>query len=117
MACWQQRTQLVYLILQQLANVLGAIGALLMVLRRKSSFIVRQVGLLALAAVVLLMVIRFSGTLADAYNRERAHLQALVFLAITLCWILQRLAGLRKRTAASVLAVAAASLTVILVSR
>ena len=36
-----------YLILQELANLLGAIGALLMVLRRRSSVIAWQVGLLA----------------------------------------------------------------------
>jgi uncharacterized membrane protein len=105
----------VYLILQQLANVLGAIGAVLMVLRRKSSFIVWQVGLLALGAVVMLAVLKLSATLADFYNWERALLQALVVLAITLCWPLQLLDGLRKRHHESLLAVAAASFTVILV--
>jgi uncharacterized membrane protein len=105
----------VYLILQQLANVLGAIGAVLMVLRRKSSFIVWQVGLLALAAVVMLAVMKLSATLADFYNWERALLQALVVLAITLCWPLQLLDGLRKRHRDSILAVVAGSFAVILV--
>ena len=86
----------VYLILQQLANVLAAIGALLMVLRRKSSVIAWQVGLLALAAVVMLTVMKLSATLADFYNWERALLQALVVLAITLCWPLQLLDGRRE---------------------
>jgi uncharacterized membrane protein len=105
----------VYLILQQLANVLSAIGALLIVLRRKSSFIMWQVGLLALAAVMMLAVTKLSATLADFYNWERALLQALVVLAITLCWPLQLLDGLRKRHHDGLLAVVAASFTVILI--
>jgi uncharacterized membrane protein len=105
----------VYLILQELANVLGAIGALLMVLRRKSSFIIWQVGLLALAAVLMLTVIKLSATLADFYNWERALLQVLVVLAITLCWPMQLLDGLRKRHHDSILTVVAASFTAILI--
>jgi uncharacterized membrane protein len=105
----------VYLILQELANVLGAIGALLMVLRRKSSFIIWQVGLLALAGVLMLTVIKLSATLADFYNWERALLQVLVVLAITLCWPMQLLNGVRKRYHDSILTVVAASFTVILI--
>jgi hypothetical protein len=70
------------LIIEQLANVLAGVGALLMVLRRKASLLTRQIGLAALAATVLLTVIRFSGTLAAAYGQERAQLQALVVLAV-----------------------------------
>lgn len=89
-------------IVQQLANVLGAIGALLIVLRRKTSFIARQIGLLALASLAFLVTIKFSGTLAMAYNWERAQLQAFVVLAITLCWSLEQLAGSRRRLQAAV---------------
>lgn len=105
----------VYLVLQELANVLGTIGALLMVLRRKSSVIIWQVGLLALAAVLMLAVLKLSATLADFYNWERALLQVLVILAITLCWPLQLIDGLRKRHHDSILTAVAASFTVILI--
>jgi hypothetical protein len=104
-----------YLILQQLANVLGAIGALLMVLRRKSSVITWQVGLLAFAAVLMLAVTKLSATVADFYNWERALLQAQVVLAITLCWPIQLLYGRWKQHNDSILAVAVASFTVILI--
>jgi len=112
------------LILQELANLLGAIGALLMVLRRRSSVIVWQVGLLGFAAVLLLTVMKLSATVADFYNWERALLQSLAILAITLCWPLQLLErrwplhlldGRPKRRRYSVLTVAAASFTVILI--
>jgi uncharacterized membrane protein len=81
----------VFLILQELANLLGAIGALLMVLRRRSSVLAWQVGLLAVVAVLMLTVMKLSATVADYYNWERALLQAQVILAITLCWPLQLL--------------------------
>jgi uncharacterized membrane protein len=104
------------LIFQQLMYVLGAIGALLMVLRRKASVVARQVGLLALATLFFLAVIRLSGTLAAAYNQERALLQATVVLAIAFCWSLQELSGRREGRQAGVLAVAAACLTVMFTS-
>ena len=106
---------LIWEIVEQLANVLTAVGALLMVLRRKAPVATAQVGLLALAAVVWLMMIKLSGTLASFYNWERALLQALVLLAISLCWSMQCLAGWRPKLQASILAVAAASLTIIFI--
>ena len=105
----------VYLIVQQLANVLSAIGALLMVLRRKFSVITWQVGLLAVAAVLLLTVIKLSATVADFYNWQRALLQAQMVLAITLCWPLQLLDGRRKWHHDSILAIGVAFFTVILI--
>ena len=105
----------VYLILQELANLLGAIGAVLMVLRRRASVITWQVGLLALAAVLMLTLIKLSATLADFYNWERALLQAQVVLSITLCWSMQLLAARRKRHHDHILTVAAASFTVMLI--
>jgi uncharacterized membrane protein len=105
----------VYLILQQLANVLSAIGALLMVLRRKYSVITWQVGLLACAAVLLLTVIKLSATVADLYNWERALLQAQMVLAITLCFPLQLLDGRRKWHHDSILAIGVAFFSAILI--
>lgn len=83
------------LLIEQLANVLAAVGGLFMVLRRKTTPQARQIGLIALGTTLLLTLIRFSGTLAGAYGQERAQLQGLVLLAITLCWIMQGLAERR----------------------
>jgi len=104
-----------YLILQELANLLGAIGALLMVLERRSLLIARQAGLLAVAAVAMLTVMKLSATVADFYNWERAFLQAQVVLAIALCWPLYLLDGRPKQHRNSILAAAVASFAVILV--
>jgi uncharacterized membrane protein len=104
------------LIIEQLANVLAALGGLLMVMRRNASMITRQVGLLAIASTLLLAVLRFSGTLAAAYGQERAQLQGLVLLAIALCWIMRLLSERSKAWQARVLAVAAFCLAVIFVN-
>jgi uncharacterized membrane protein len=104
------------LIIEQLANLLAALGALLMVLRRKAPVIVRQIGLLALVTTLLLTLLRFSGTLAVVYGQERAQLQGLVLLATSLCWTIQGLASVRKIRPAEVLTVAVACLAVVLVN-
>ena len=95
--------------------MLSAVGALLMVLRRKAPVITWQVGLLALVAVLWLAMIKLSGTLAIFYGWDRALLQALVVLAIPLCWSMQCLAEWRAKRQASILAIAAGSLTVIFI--
>jgi uncharacterized membrane protein len=104
------------LVIEQLANLLAAIGALLMVLRRRASLLTRQLGLAALAATLLLTVIRFSGTLAVAYGQERAQLQGMVLLAVTLCWTFQALTGLRTGRQARVRVLAAGCLAVVFVN-
>jgi uncharacterized membrane protein len=104
------------LILEQLANLLAGIGALVLMFRHKVSVLARQVGLLALATTLLLSVLRFSGTLAVAYGQERAQLQGLVLLAVTMCWCLERLSGMRKALQTRILLAAAACLAVILVN-
>ena len=60
-------------------------------------------------------MIKLSGTLAVFYGWDRALLQALVVLAISLCWSMQCLAEWRAKRQASILAIAAASLTVIFI--
>ena len=104
------------LLIEQLANVLAALGALLMVLRRNASLLTRQIGLLAVVTTLLLTLIRFSGTLAAAYGQERAQLQGLVLLAVSVCWIIQGLAGVRRARQAVVLTTTAGCLAVVLVS-
>ena len=85
------------LAIQQLANLLGAIGALMMVIWRRTPVIARLVGVFSLATLLILSVIRVSGTLAQEYNPERAFLQATVVVAITLCWSLRAFAGYLNR--------------------
>jgi uncharacterized membrane protein len=101
------------LVIEQLANLAAALGALLMIVRRDASVITREIGLLALATTLLLTVLRFSGTLAVAYGQERAQLQGLAVLAIALCWIMERLAGARRVRHARVLGVAATGLMIV----
>jgi uncharacterized membrane protein len=104
------------LIIEQLANVLAAVGGLLMLLRRRTSVITRQIGLLALATTLLLTVLRFSGTLAVAYGQERAQLQGLVVLAVSMCWTMQLLSGKRKARQSAVLVATATCLAVVFIN-
>ena len=101
------------LLLEQLVNLAAAVGALCLVLSKKSSVLARQFGLLGLGTLVVLAVLRFSGTAAAAYNPERALLQALVVLAAPLGWVFQTFAGVsagRRRLAALVVAVGAVAI-------
>ena len=88
---------LVNLAVQQLANLLGVIGALMMVFWRKTPVIARLIGVFSLATLLILSVVRLSGTLAQEYNPERAFLQASVVVAITLCWSIRVVTDYLKR--------------------
>jgi uncharacterized membrane protein len=103
------------LLVQQLTNLLAAVGALLLVLRRRTPALARQVGVFSLAGLIILAVVRLSGTVAQAYNPERAFLQTMVVLAIALCWPLQSAWERWKRLQPAIVAVAAGSLAVFLV--
>jgi uncharacterized membrane protein len=105
----------VSLVVQQLSNLLAGIGVLLILLRRNVPVIARQVGLLGLAALLILALTRVSGTIAQAYNPERALLQAMIVLAIALCWPLQGLAARWKRHQPAMHAVVAFCLAAFLV--
>jgi uncharacterized membrane protein len=102
------------LLIEQLANVLAALGGLFMVLRKKAPPLARQIGILALVTTLLLTLIRFSGTLAGAYGQERAQLQGLTLLAIAVCWMIQAFAQRWKRWRVYIFAATSASLAVIL---
>ncbi len=104
------------LLIEQLANLLGALGGLLMMLRRNMPIIARQLGMLAFGTTILLTIIRFSGTLATAYGQERAQLQGLVPLAIAMCWSLQQLAGSRQLRRIPIYPLAAGALAVVLIN-
>jgi uncharacterized membrane protein len=81
------------LVVQQLANVLGAVGALMMVRRRRSAVLAREIGLVSLATLLILGLIRLSGTLAYGYNPGRAFVQGTVVVGVTLSWSMHVFAG------------------------
>lgn len=111
-----QALNLFDLLIQQLLNLLAGVGALVMVVfRRKVSVIARQIGLLGLAGMAILLLVRISGTIAAEYNPQRAFLQALIVLAICICWIFQRLGARWKQTRAAILIVCAASVGLFMV--
>jgi uncharacterized membrane protein len=76
-------------ILSLFANVVAAIGALLLWLRRGADRRARIIALFGVSTLIALVVVRFSGTAAEAYNQERAFLQAMVPLSVSLAWVLQ----------------------------
>ncbi|NRQ32317.1 hypothetical protein HII36_10770 [Nonomuraea sp. NN258] len=78
------------LLAQQLANLLGLVGALVMALSRRSSRLVRLCGALAVPMLGALVLLRLSGTLSAAYNQSRAQLQALTLVAVAMFWLLHR---------------------------
>ena len=81
----------VQVLVQQLEYLLAAVGALMLVLRRRAPILARQVGLFSLATLLLLVATRLSGTIAAAYNGERAVLQSMVVLVIAICLPLSEL--------------------------
>jgi uncharacterized membrane protein len=98
------------LVSQQLLNLLGVVGALIMILRKGVSPVTRHLGLFGLAAAALLVLVRLSGTLAAFYNVERTLLQVLCVFSVAFCWSMQNLAGVSKGRQAGVLLVGAAFL-------
>ena len=97
---------------QQLIYLLSAVGAMMLVFRREVPAFGRQIGLLTIGTLVFLLAIRFSGTLATFYNAERALLQAMVFLDISMFWCMQVLAERWKPRLSSAVSVAAVGLIV-----
>ena len=75
-----------------------ALGALVMMLRRRSSQEAGEIGFLAFGGLAFLVFIRFSGTAAAQYNQSRALLESLEILALPAAWLVERgLARLRPR--------------------
>jgi hypothetical protein len=81
------------LVVSQLANLLAVLGALGLVVMRRTGGVLRRVGILGVATLLVLGFVRLSGTAANAYNQERAFLQTMVPLAIAMACLLQVLAG------------------------
>ena len=99
---------------QQLIYLLSAVGAMMLVFRRAVPAVGRLIGLFTTATLVFLIAIRFSGTLAAFYNAERALLQAMAFLDISMFWCLQVLADRRRLRLSSAVSVAAAALIAVI---
>lgn len=89
------------LYVQQFGNLLGLLGALIIVGRRASPGAIRVIGLLSVPALVLLALFRLSGTFAASYNQGRAQLQAMILLVVPLFWLLGRLPRRLRRFARS----------------
>lgn len=89
------------LVINQLVNVLALLGSVLLAIGRHRSTAARQLGLIGSAMAFVLVAIRFSGSIAFAYNQERAQLQALIPLTIgmmaALVWLAQRLGAMSQR--------------------
>jgi uncharacterized membrane protein len=104
------------LVIQQLLNVLAGICALVLALQRRAPVIVRHIGVLGLAGMVILVLTRLSGTIAQEYNPERAFLQMTIVLAIGICWSCQRIGERWKVTRPALLAVGAATFAAFFIS-
>ena len=70
------------LVIQQAVNALGALGALVLALRRRSGVVARAIGYAGLAATAVLAASRLSGTVAADYNSSRLFLQCLLVYAV-----------------------------------
>jgi uncharacterized membrane protein len=97
------------LLIEQALNVLAGVSALTLALQRKAPVLVRQIGLLGLAGMVILVLVRISGTLAQEYNPSRAFFQMMIVLAIGICWLFQQTGERFKRTRPAILAIGALS--------
>jgi uncharacterized membrane protein/glycosyltransferase involved in cell wall biosynthesis len=102
------------ILVTQIAGVLAIIGALLLWLRRGTGETARSIALLAVASLVVLIAIRFSGAAALDYNQGRALLQTMVPLSVCLGWTLER-ASLR-RWGRPIVAVSTVALGLVLVT-
>jgi uncharacterized membrane protein len=107
---------LVTLLIQQLTNLMAGIGSLVLVFRRKTPRMARQIGLLGLAGMVILGLVRVSGTIAQEYNPQRAFLQMMIVLAATICWPLPSLGGRWKWARRVILTACAGSLAIFMAS-
>ena len=63
-------------------NLLALVGALVFAFRRRGDPLSRTIGLVGVAALVVLTASRLSGTLAADYNSSRLFLQCLFVLAV-----------------------------------
>ena len=105
---------LVDMLVQQLTNLLAGVGTIILVLRRKQRVLASQIGFVGLAGMVMLILTRLSGTIAQEYNPQRAFLQLLTVLGIVIAWFFQWLGGKYKWTRPLILATCSSALGIYL---
>jgi uncharacterized membrane protein len=76
-------------VLSQAVNILAVLAAAVLAFRRRSSPLTRKIGVLGLATVGVLALMRVSGTVANDYTPERAIVQLMVPLVIAVAWLLE----------------------------
>jgi hypothetical protein len=103
------------LLVQQLANLIAGIGALVLVFQRKQKGIIDQIGFLGIGGMCILVLTRISGTIAQEYNPQRAFLQLLIVLGVIIAWCFQRIGAKHKLTRPWILAGCSAALGLFLV--
>jgi len=106
---------LLELVAEQLGEILAVAGAAFMALRRSTPVPARQAALLSLGALLALSLLKFSGTAAQAYNPERAFVQAYGVLGIAMAWSLQYASSRLQRWARLVTGAAAVALLILFV--
>lgn len=107
--------KLVNLLVQQLANLLAGVGAVIMALRRKQKAVASQIGFLGLGGMFILVLTQLSGTVAQVYNPQRAFLQLLIVLGIIIAWFFQWIGSKYKWTRPWILVSVSAALGLFLV--
>ncbi|MGE4178040.1 MAG: hypothetical protein AB7G65_19620 [Thermoleophilia bacterium] len=104
------------LVVLQAVNALAVLAAFWLLLARRTRPGLRLVALIGLGALAALGAIRLSGTVATAYNQDRALLQALVPLAVCVAWAAQAAARRARRAAPVVNGAVAVAMTLTLVT-
>lgn len=104
------------LVIQQLVNILAAVGAISLALWRRRRDTARLIGVLAIGTLIVLVVTRLSGTVATVYNQERAILQSWLLLGICTVWLLSRVAQSHRVRPSAVIAISASALGVLLLA-
>jgi uncharacterized membrane protein len=97
----------------ELAELLAAIAAIVLALRKRTPPVSRQLALLGAGTLLALGAIRLSGTIASAYNQQRAFVQAFAVLGITMAWMLQGLTARLRRWRSVTTVVAAGTLALL----
>jgi uncharacterized membrane protein len=103
------------LLVQQATNLLAGITALVLALRRRVPAVARQIALMGLASMAMLILIRISGTIAEAYNPTRAFMQLLIVLAVSISWFSQWLGATLRWMRPWILIASSASLSVFII--
>jgi hypothetical protein len=98
----------------QAVNLLAVLASLVLLLGPGIAPRLRTIGLLGVSTLGALAFLRLSGTAANAYNQERAFVQATVVLAIAVGLALQWLSGRHRRLDLAVAVLAVGALLVML---